>query len=328
MLPLPPPSQLALETTPGCRPSPGTLPPPATDPPLTSTKRTRTQRRLLDTGDSSDGSDSPPRQTRSASSRDSALSNRPSTPTSASAPAAPPAETTALAAPAPAHTNQLLTANAPAAPPTHGHTSGIYLNPTSPLSPSDCLPHLWLSFSVHEHLNLKLGLPEYREIATDALTSGVMPDSEVIEFHSCRHAFPHVPQKLFPSCRPDGLPGQYLHLTQIPLGTELEPSTGLSRTYQIIIRFDSEYHRLSKQEVQEAATARFAHMKIPLSNCYREPVSAIVNRCTHGWLGFLRVDLLNPEIDALALLQGHRVFALTMHNSELVIGNTSRNSVL
>ncbi|KAG0595518.1 hypothetical protein M758_UG173200 [Ceratodon purpureus] len=151
-----------------------------------------------------------------------------------------------------------------------------------------------------------------------------MPDSEVLEFHSCRHAFPHVPQALFPSVRPDGLPGQDLHLTQIPLGTDIVPSTGLFQSYQIIIRFESNYHRMTKQQVQEAATKRFARMKIPLSNRFREPVSAIVNRRTHEWLSFLRVDLLNPEVDALALLQRHRVFALQMHNSELVIGKVEK----
>lgn len=53
------------------------------------------------------------------------------------------------------------------------------------------------------------------------------------------------------------------------------------------MRFDADYHQMTKSQVQEAATLRFAKMNIPLASRYREPVSAIVNRKTHGWLGFL-----------------------------------------
>lgn len=151
-----------------------------------------------------------------------------------------------------------------------------------------------------------------------------MLDSELLEFLSCRHAFPHVPQTLYPSIRPDGLPGQYLHLTQIPIDTEIETSTGLSSSYQIIIRFDSEYHRMTQQQAQDAATARFALINIPLASRYREPISAIVNRKTRGWLGFLRVDLQNPEVDAIALLQGHRIFAMQLQSSEMVVGKVEK----
>jgi hypothetical protein len=69
-----------------------------------------------------------------------------------------------------------------------------------------------------------------------------MPDTEILEFHSCHHSFPHVPRKLYPFSRPDGIPGQY---------------------------------HMSKQQVQDAATARFAQMKIPLARRYCELVSAI-----------------------------------------------------
>jgi hypothetical protein len=66
-----------------------------------------------------------------------------------------------------------------------------------------------------------------------------MLDSEIREYNSYHHAFPHVPQSLFPILRLDGLPGQYFHLTQIPFGTDVDTIIGLSRSYQILIRFDS-----------------------------------------------------------------------------------------
>lgn len=49
------------------------------------------------------------------------------------------------------------------------------------------------------------------------------------------------------------------------MDTQIIEATGLSQSYQIIIRFDADYHRMSKQEVQDAATARFVQMKIPLA---------------------------------------------------------------
>lgn len=302
---------------PGCTPLPRSQ---HSEPamPTSAYKRSRSQRKLLIQDGDSDGSMSPTRQTRSTSSRDSVPSNRSTTPSSLPAPAtslAPPAVTLPASPTRQQHLPQ------PSSTPNPGN---IPSPPPPPLSPVECISKLWLSFSVHEYLNTQLGLPECRESAQEALATSLMTDSEVLDFHSCRHAFPHVPQTIYPSVRPDGLPGQYLHLTQIPQGTDIVQTTGLSQSYQIIIRFDSDYHRMTKPQVQEAAIARFAQMQIPLANRYREPVSAIVNRKTHGWLGFIRVDLLNPEIDAIALLKGQRIFALQLQNSEYVVGKIEK----
>ena len=121
-------------------------------------------------------------------------------------------------------------------------------------------------------LNLQLGLPEARTVVTPNIAVVTMPASELQEFQSCRHSFPHVHQKLFPATRPDGLPGQFLHLTQIPHDTPVDPATGLSHSYEILIRFDFGYHEMSKQDVQDAAAAHFDAMNIKLATRYREPV--------------------------------------------------------
>lgn len=77
---------------------------------------------------------------------------------------------------------------------------------------------------------------------------------------------------------------------------------------------------MTKEQVQEAAVARFASMNIPLANRYRKLVSAIVNKKIHSWLGFLRGDLLNLEKDAVALLCGHKVFTFQMQSLEFIVG--------
>jgi hypothetical protein len=82
-------------------------------------------------------------------------------------------------------------------------------------SPTDFAHHLWMIYSVHEQHNIQLGLPIFSSYGTVVLAHSGMPDSKIREYNSCRHAFPHVPQSLFSMLRPDGLPGQYFHLTQI-----------------------------------------------------------------------------------------------------------------
>lgn len=136
----------------------------------------------------------------------------------------------------------------------------------------DYAHHLWLSFSVHEYLNNQRGIAEYTSYAAVTNGSCGMPDTEVSEFHSCSHSFPHVPQLLYSSSCPDGLAGQFLHLTQISFGVEIDSNTGLSKTHQILIRFDNGYQSMTKSDVQDAALAHFESMSIKLSNRFCEPV--------------------------------------------------------
>lgn len=171
---------------------------------------------------------------------------------------------------------------------------------------------------------MQRGLPDFTTYGAVQLAISKMPESEKHEYHSCRHAFPHVPQQLHRSVRPDGIPGQYLHFTQLPSGYPTDPATGLAHTYQIIIRFDYGFQGMRKLEVQEAAKSRFEVMNIPLAPRYREPVSAIIHKESKSWLGFLRVDLLKPEIDGIDLLKGDRVFTLQLQNSEYVIGKVEK----
>jgi hypothetical protein len=68
-----------------------------------------------------------------------------------------------------------------------------------------------------------------------------MPEPEIQECQLYRHSYPRVSQQLYPSVRPDGNTRQYYHLTQIPTHAKIDPSTGLCCTYQIVIRFDTNY---------------------------------------------------------------------------------------
>jgi hypothetical protein len=193
-------------------------------------------------------------------------------------------------------------------------------SPTGP--PSLFFPYLWLTFSIHETHNFQLNLPVVTYTAASLAQNG-MPESEIQECLSYRHSFPRVAQTLYPSSRPDTLPGQYYHLTQLPSHVDMDPTTGLSRTYQLVIRFDNNYRDFSKTDVQEAATSRFETMRIPFAARFREPICTIVDQASMKWLGFIKVDLLNPHTDGLALLRGERVFTLLIKN-EYVIGKVEK----
>ena len=67
---------------------------------------------------------------------------------------------------------------------------------------------------------------------------------------------------------------------------------------------------MTKVDVQEATIARFDAMNIKLTTRYRKPISALVHLQTKKWLGFLKVDFLNPSTEEIALLKGECIFIL------------------
>ena len=72
---------------------------------------------------------------------------------------------------------------------------------------SSFLHLLWLSFSVHEQLNIHKSLLEFSTYNAVQLTTSAMPAAEQYKYHTCRHSFLHVPQLLYPSERLDGILG-------------------------------------------------------------------------------------------------------------------------
>lgn len=195
----------------------------------------------------------------------------------------------------------------------------------SPLIPINLRTNLWLTFAVHEMHALENGNLQHYDPRTDEeLTAAGMPEAEIQELRHCRIAFPRVPQRLFPFQRPDTVDGDYLHFTQLPKHVKTNAQTHLSSSYQILIRFDTNYHNMTKEEVQLQAAERFQQMGISLATRYREPIIAMAGGKLKRWFGFLKVDLLNPETDGLSLLQGHRIFALTLQDGELTIGKIEK----
>ena len=146
------------------------------------------------------------------------------------------------------------------------------------------------------------------------------PPSEVHEFRTLRHAFPRTRQFLYPTKRPDAVPGQHLHLTQLPRYEKISHDTGLTEGFHVTIRFDGEYKQLSRREVKIACLERLKLMHIHLGSSYSNPVDIGMNTITRNWAGFIKIHLQNPQVDGLALLRGERAFVMSMGDGKRIIG--------
>ena len=65
-------------------------------------------------------------------------------------------------------------------------------------------------------------------------------------------------------------------------------------------------------------------MGISLGNTYSNPIDVGVNAVTKNWAGFVKVHLLNPLQDGMALLKGHRTFVLEMEDGVKTIGKVEK----
>ena len=184
---------------------------------------------------------------------------------------------------------------------------------------------MWVGFHMQEALLLQRGKKELKEKRTDEEFSATGTRiNEIQEFHSLRRAFPRTKQMLYPTERPDAVPGQHLHFTQIPMYENISQDTGLTEGFHVTIRFDGEYKQLSRQEVKTACMERLRHMNIPLGSTYTNPIDIGINTVMRNWAGFVKIHLQHPKKDGLALLRGERAFVMKLGDGERVIGKVEK----
>ena len=151
----------------------------------------------------------------------------------------------------------------------------------------DMLGQFWLGFHMQEAFALQRGKSELKERRTDEeFHAAGIPNSEIQEFRSIRRAFPRTKQTLYPAERPDAVPGQHLHFTQVPMYEKISQNTGLTEGFHVTIRFDGDYKKLSRQEVKTASMERLRHMQIPLGSTYSNQLDIGINTVTRNWAGF------------------------------------------
>ena len=189
----------------------------------------------------------------------------------------------------------------------------------------DMVGHMWLGFHMHESLSIQKGKKVLKEVRTDEEFKVIgTPPTEIHEFRMLRQAFPRTRQLLYPSERPDAVPGQHLHFTQVLMYEKISHDTGLTEGFHITIRFDGEYKSLNRREVKSACLDRLRIMHIPLGTTYSNPIDIGINTVTRNWAGFIKLHLLHPKIDGLALLRGERAFVMTMGDGESIIGKVEK----
>ena len=190
----------------------------------------------------------------------------------------------------------------------------------------DMIGQMWLGFHMHEALSTQRGKKVLVEKRTDAeFIATNTPGTEIQEFRTLRRAFPRTKQVLYPFERPNAVPDQHLHFTQIPMYEKTSHDTGLTDGFHVTIRFDGEYKTLNRREVKIAYLERLRLMHIPLGNTYSNPIDIGINTVTRNWAGFIKIHLQNPKLDGLALLRGERAFVMTMGDGERIIGKVEKD---
>ena len=131
-------------------------------------------------------------------------------------------------------------------------------------------------------------------------------------------------QLLHPNERPDAVPGNHLHFTQLPRLEKVHPTSGLSEGFQVTIRFDHGFKGIARQDARIACLERLRAMDIPLGTTYANPIDIGLNAITKHWAGFIKLHLQHPQKDGIALLQGNRAFVMAMEDGERVNGKVEK----
>jgi hypothetical protein len=175
---------------------------------------------------------------------------------------------------------------------------------------------LWLGFESMENLVIEQGIEELfsDETISDRITRGIHR-KEVEELESVSISYPIVPQILYSSVRSDGLPGQQLNLTQLPSEIEIDPISCMSLDFQIAIHFQLSNNPIFHNHIKELVKKMLNDMHIPLGTNLIEPISVLCMSIKRGgvkrvWAGIVKLHLLHPQTDGVALLTGLRPFIL------------------
>lgn len=92
----------------------------------------------------------------------------------------------------------------------------------------DIVSQMWRGFSIHEAVASQRGkeIIHEHQINKKFDRRGI-PSREIIDFKTLRRAFLRVPQTLYPNERPDAVPSNHLHFTQVPRLKKVNTHTGL-----------------------------------------------------------------------------------------------------
>jgi hypothetical protein len=127
--------------------------------------------------------------------------------------------------------------------------------------------------------------------------------------------------------RPDNITGQHVNLTQLPSDIEVHPMTNLSLDYQILLHFEKPITPSTQDHIIKKILERLSSMNIMLGDQIGEPIAILCHgpKTARVWSGMIKLHLKHPEQDGLTLLQGTRVFAITLDNDMPTIAKTAKS---
>lgn len=184
----------------------------------------------------------------------------------------------------------------------------------------------WLGFINMELFALEAGLePITHDMPiTDLITMGFL-EGEAQELLTARISFPRVAQRLWPSNRGDGIEGQHANITQLPFDVDYNHYTGLSWDYHISLHFEKPKSTFTQGQITKKVLLRLQHMDIELGSDIGEPLAVLCHTSTKAWSGVVKLHLRNPEKDAIGLLKGIRVFAITLEDEILTVAKVAKS---
>ena len=155
------------------------------------------------------------------------------------------------------------------------------------------------------------------ETTEDRVTRGI-PRNEAAELEKVEISFPRIPQLWYPNERADGIPGHHYNLTQVPFEIPTNPDTCLALDFHISIHFQLPKTPLLHNHVKELVKKILECMHIPLGTGLIEPIFVLCMSVKRGGekgvrAGIVKLHLLNPEIDGIAMLKGLRPFILQLN---------------
>ena len=140
---------------------------------------------------------------------------------------------------------------------------------------------MWLGFSIHEAIATQRGKEIIHEHGTNEEFAQLgTPPREVIDLKTLWRTFPRVPQTCYPNERPNAVPGNNLHFTQIPRQEKVDTTIGLSEGFHITMRYDYGFKNMSRQEARRVCLERLQQMDIPLGTTYSNPIDIGLNTVT------------------------------------------------
>ena len=120
---------------------------------------------------------------------------------------------------------------------------------------------------------------------------------------------------------------QHVNITQLPFDIEVNPKTNLSLDYHILLHFEKPTTPFSQDQIMKKMLTQFQSMEIQLRDLIGEPIAVLCHgpKTARVWSGLAKIHLKHPSKDAMALLSGGRVFAISLDNDTLTIAKIAKS---